>query len=228
MNPLISRQMHMVFGRGLDLKERLERGERPQFDLEHAELRKLLWGDGQLASDPDYAGALGGGGSARASQMFNRDNAFLGARYALACWLDEIFIGDSPWSQQWTERTMEVELVGYGANERAYRFWRQAKMAAARPGTDALEVYLWCVMLGFRGEPEGEGVKILEWADRTRGHLTQTRNQSFPHGAGAAIKTDVPILTGRRQFTRMARVGAVALAAAAFAAGYLVLRAPGA
>lgn len=222
MNPLIADQMHTVFGRGLELKEKLERGDRVRFDPEHGDLRNLLWGDGPLASDPDYAGSGGG----RTAQASDREDSFLGARYALACWLDEVFIGDSPWCDLWAEQPMEVALVG-GTQDRAGRFWRQARKAEARPGTDALEVYLWCVMLGFRGDPEGEGVNIYEWADRARGLLTQKRNQSFPHGAGAAVKTDVPILSGRRQFTRMARVGTVALAAAAFAAGYLLLRAPG-
>jgi type VI secretion system protein ImpK len=228
MNPLIATQMHKVFGRGLELKERLERGDRPRFDIEHAELRKLLWADGQLATDPEYAGALGAGGNIRATMGsgLDRDASFLGIRYALACWLDEIFIGDSPWSEDWTDQTMEVELVGYGTNERAWRFWRQARKAASRPGTDALEVYLWCVMLGFRGDPEGEGVNVVEWAERTRNHIIQTRNQKFPHDAGSPPKPDVPILTGRRQFTRMVRAGAVTLAAAAFFAGYLALRAP--
>lgn len=201
--------IYPIIRRSLDLKDRLDRGESPDFDAEHRKLLEQLRADGEARRLSDYNGD---------------GSAFLGARYALACWLDEIFIVDSPWAREWTDRTMEVELVGYGANERAWRFWRQAKKAAERPGTDALEVYLWCVMLGFRGSPESEGVNVAEWAERTRKHVVQGRSGKFPHEAGVPPKPDVPTLSGRRQFTRMLRAGAVGLAAAAFAATYLAFK----
>src|SRR5262245_55776797 len=60
---------------------------------------------------------------------------FLGIHYALACWLDETFIGDSPWRQQWNDRKLETTL--FGTNERATEFWRQAERAQSRPTRDA-------------------------------------------------------------------------------------------
>src|SRR5262249_41126050 len=145
-----------VLGSGLELKERLERGERPNFETEHAKLKGLLMGDGELRYQSDYAGDSRDASQAsniRATQGAMRGTEpFLGTRYGLACWLDEIFIADSPWSAQWAEQTLEVALYG-GASQRAWRFWEQARKAEVRPGTDALEAYLWCVMLGFRGEP---------------------------------------------------------------------------
>jgi type VI secretion system protein ImpK len=222
--PALAAQVHEIFGRGLDLYERLKQGEIADFRTEHGQLRKLLWADGEVAANPDYAGAMGNGMPARGSGMFDPDAAFLGARYALACWLDELFIVDSPWAKQWTESSMEVEVVGFGTQQRAWRFWRQAQRAATRPGTDALEVYLWCVMLGFRGEPKKERIDWVSWADGTRAHIIKTRNQRFPHEAGTNPRPDVQILTGQRQFIRMLRIGAVAVAAAAFFAGYWILK----
>ena len=44
MQDKIARQVHQVFGYGLELKERLERGERPHFEAEQTKLRGLLLG----------------------------------------------------------------------------------------------------------------------------------------------------------------------------------------
>src|SRR6185295_12479337 len=49
---------------------------------------------------------------------------FLGIRYALACWLDDIFILDSIWREQWNANKMEYAL--YKLNKRATEFWDQA------------------------------------------------------------------------------------------------------
>lgn len=226
-NQVLSAQVHEIVSRGLDLHERLERGEAADFTTEHEQLRKLLWGEGEAAANPEYAGAIGIGASASGAGGFDANSAFLGARYALACWLDELFVLNTPWSPEWStawkENMMEVEVVGTGAGEAAWRFWQQTKRASTRPGTDALEVYLWCVMLGFRGEPESEGIDPVKWADSTRKHIIQSRNQRFPHEAGGNPRPDVAILTGRRQVLRMLRVGVLVLALGALFLGFKVL-----
>jgi hypothetical protein len=220
-NPEIAALAHKIFGRGLDLKERLERGDSLRFDVEHAELRQLLWSEGAVSNHPDYAGDR----PLNSRDSYGGDDRFLGARYALACWLDEIFIMGSQWSREWQEHPMEVEVVGYGASERAYRFWRQARRAASRPGTDALEVFLWCTMLGFHGDPSSEGIDIREWADKTRNYIIDVRNQKFRYENGAKPQPDVPPLSGRVQFRRMLRVGTAVLAVGLFSASFLILRA---
>ena len=131
MQDKIARQVHQVFGYGLELKERLERGDRPHFEAEQTKLRGLLLGDSELRYIAEYAGEGAGQNASniRTSQGALRGaEPFLGIRYALACWLDEVFIADSPWSQQWTESMMEVALYG-GSSLRAVRFWEQAKKA---------------------------------------------------------------------------------------------------
>lgn len=227
-NQVLATQVHEIISRGLDLHERLERREPADFHTEHDYLRKLLWAEGEAAANPEYTGAIVIGASARGSAGFEPNTAFLGARYALACWLDELFVLNTPWSTDWAaawkENMMEVEVVGTGSGEAAWRFWQQAKKASTRPGTDALEVYLWCVMLGFRGEPESEGIDPVKWADSTRKHIIQSRNQRFPHEAGGNPRPDVEVLSGRRQLLRMLRVGVLVLAAAAFYLGFKLMQ----
>ena len=63
-NPVLAAQVHEIVSRGLDLHERLERGEAADFTTEHDQLRKLLWGEGEAAANPEYAGAIGIGASA--------------------------------------------------------------------------------------------------------------------------------------------------------------------
>jgi type VI secretion system protein ImpK len=225
MQEKIARQVHQVFGHALELKERLERGERPHFEAEQTKLRGLLLGDSELRYIVEYAGE---GASQSASNIRTSQGAlrgtepFLGIRYALACWTDEIFI-DSPWAQQWTESMMEVSLYG-GSSLRAVRFWEQAKKAEARPGTDALEVFLWCVMLGFRGEPSAAGINPAQWVDGVRKRVLSGYAGEFSQPAEKDPPTFVPVLRGRERFGTMVKVAAAVAALAAFAVTYFLFR----
>lgn len=229
MQDKIARQVHQVLGYGLELKERLEHGERPHFDAEQTRLKGLLLGDGELRYVTDYAGeAAGSGAGSAAGNVRNTQGGlrgaepFLGIRYALACWLDEIFIADSPWATEWTERMLEVALYG-GSSQRAWRFWEQAKKAEARPGTDALEVYLWCVMLGFHGEPPPD-VKPAPWIENVRKRILAERAVEFALPPEKEPPTSVPVLRGRERFGRMLRVAAALAIALAFAGTFFLVR----
>jgi type VI secretion system protein ImpK len=226
MQDKIARQVHQVLGTGLELKERLERGERPTFEVEHAKLKGLLLGDGELRYLTDYAGDASGASqpsSIRTSVGGLRGTEpFLGIRYGLACWLDEVFIADSPWSALWAEQTLEVALYG-GSSQRAWRFWEQAKKAEARPGADALEVYLWCVMLGFRGEPPPD---LVQWVEGVRKRVVAVRSKDFTLPPERDLPRHVAALRGRDRFGTMLRVAAGVAAVLAFAAGVLLLRSP--
>src|SRR5438270_11174459 len=160
MQERLARHVHAVLAAGLDLKDRLARGEKPGFETEQARLRNLLLGDGELRYAAEYAGESAAARPGQAAEPF------LGIRYPLACWLDEL-LADSPWAQQWNAAPAEVALYG-GTSQRAVRFWEQAKKAESRPGGDALEVFLWCAVLGFRGEPEKAGVNPNQWLDIAR------------------------------------------------------------
>src|SRR5262245_37365538 len=99
--------VHTVLRHGIQLKDRLRKGE--QFDLknEQAVLKRLLLTDEQARQLPDFGsdapppmtqGELYGTPIAR-----ERGDAFLGVRYALVSWLDEMFLIDSPWDAEWNE-----------------------------------------------------------------------------------------------------------------------------
>lgn len=229
MQDKIARQVHLVFGHGLELKERLERGEQPSFEAEQAKLRGLLLaGDSDLRYQTDYAGEAAGQGSSsqsvRTSQGALRGSEpFLGIRYALACWLDEIFVLDTsgPWSSRWEASMMEVNLYG-GSSQRGWRFWEQAKKAEARPGTDALEVFLWCVMLGFKGEPSAGGVNLAQWVENVRKRVLTGYALEFQQPPEKDPPTFVPVLRGKDRFGSMLRVAAALVAVAAFVGTFLL------
>jgi type VI secretion system protein ImpK len=133
---------------------------------------------------------------------------FLGIRYALACWLDEVFISDSPWRDQWTDTKVETAL--FGTNERASEFWRQAQAAQNRPTRDALEVYYLCVILGFRGELFNKPAELATWRERVEAQITQGEGREYTPPPGLAITPNVPALTGRPRMERWFVVATVA------------------
>jgi type VI secretion system protein ImpK len=116
---------------------------------------------------------------------------FLGIHYALACWLDEIFISDSPWRREWTENKVETTL--FGILERATEFWRQEQRAQNRPTRDALEIYYLCVMLGFRGEMADRPSELTAWRESVESQITGKIYSSPP---GPNITPNVRRLKG--------------------------------
>jgi type VI secretion system protein ImpK len=145
---------------GLHVKERLRHQEKCNMSDEQAELKRLFRSSKTAAADsPD---------------------AFLGIRYPLACWLDEIFIvdSDSPWKNDWRDQTMEYAL--FGRRERAHEFWNQASLAESRGDADALEVFYLCVQLGFRGDRRDNINALLDWRDAVEGRINQGRALEWP------------------------------------------------
>ncbi len=203
MREELANLVHPVLTAGLGLKERLDRGELPALEAEQAALTGLLLSDRDAARWPDFGGDHGdetAGGE-----------VFLGVRYALVCWLDELFVLDSPWSERWNEHKLEVQL--YASNERAWKFWDQARLAAGRPTADALEVFFLCVMLGFSGELGEEPERLREWITATRQQLSQARAREWPTPPAREPVTRVPPLTGRARLRTMLLVAAATLLA---------------
>src|SRR5436309_16103908 len=109
---------------GLDLKERLERGDKPDIAVEQAQLRTLLRSESEARRWPDYGGDNPLGGTTIGGE---RPHAFQGIRYALVCWLDEMFTLDPLWADKWQEEALEPQL--YRSRLRAEQFWEQARRA---------------------------------------------------------------------------------------------------
>ncbi len=199
--------IHPVLNYGLKLKDRLERREPVDLLTEQAALKALLQTEMQARRLADFGAdsmdqtSIGAARMTEVGRRTTSTELFLGVRYALACWLDEIFIGDSPWSVEWNERKIEEAL--YGTNDRAWKFWEQARRAEARPGTDALEVYYLCVMLGFRGDLRDEPDKLSGWVKATSGAIGKGQGQEFPVPPELEPTVNVPPLHGRERLQTM-------------------------
>ncbi len=212
MRDEIANLVYPVLEQGMGLKDRLERGLSPDLELEQMELKRLLGSEGDARRLSDYGGesmighSVGlprGGGGQRGG------DSFLGIRYALVCWLDELFILDSAWSTEWNERKLEVAL--YGTNDRAWKFWEQARRAETQPGGDALEVFFLCVMLGFRGDLREDTTKLQAWVAGTQIRVSKSQAKEWQVPPELQPPSHVPPLRGRDRLQRMVLIAGLVL-----------------
>jgi type VI secretion system protein ImpK len=199
---------------GLKLRDRVAAGERPPLGAEQAKLKGLLGSADQPAPwgcehDPNRSLAPGA------------EREFLGFRYALACWLDEILI-DAGW-REWDENKLESAL--YRTNIRYRNFWQQARLAEASPSAaDAQEVFLLCVLLGFRGEMAETPERLREWVQGARSRVTRALGTELPPLPEKTPVSDVPPLLAVKSYRRMTgRLVAGVLFAVPLAAFLVVL-----
>jgi type VI secretion system protein ImpK len=182
--------VHGVVRYGLDLKDRLARGELPALATEQAMLLRLLEGSPEAKGPADPAAAAE-------------------VRYALVCWLDELFVDETDWGARWNEQKLEVTI--FGTNDRAWRFWEQARQSATRNDPDSLEVFYLCVHLGFRGELRGEADRLAAWAAVARGQMEQSTGKAWAPPPELDPPTRVAPLRGRNLFQKMAVRAAIVL-----------------
>ncbi len=203
MRDQIADLVYPVVSHGLRLKERINRGERPNIMTEQAALKGLLgsatqtapWGTDGAPVNMSMTGA-GRGGS------------FLGIRYALTCWLDEIFV-DSPWQAEWNEQKLEQAL--YQSNLRYEKFWEQARFAEAMPGSDAHEAFLLCVLFGFRGKLGEDSRALNDWVETARMRIGKTQNAGAPTVPEGQMEPNVPVLPWVDRYQQMIKICSVGL-----------------
>jgi type VI protein secretion system component VasF len=194
MRDEFTRQLYDVLLHGLKLRDRVAGGSRPELLTEQARLKSMLgssqspapWGGG---SDPNrsISGSASGGD-------------FLGIRYALTCWLDEILI-EAGW-REWDENKLENAL--YRTNIRYSNFWQQARLAEASPAAaEALEAFLLCALLGFRGELGENPERLKEWVQSTRRRVTSGLGKELPPLPEKAPVSNVPPLLGVEGYRKM-------------------------
>lgn len=205
MRPDIAKVVFPVFAYGIRLRESLAAGETPDFQAAQKELIALLQATGQVQrwADVNPSRSLDATGSGRQSTQF------LGIRYALVAWLDEIFIADSPWKSEWTEHILEQTL--YGSRDRAWKFWEQAKRAEAQPSTDSLEVYYLCAVMGFRGDFDEAPEKLRAWLDSTKALVDRGSEQEWSGPVDSQPRTFLPLLTGASRLQRMVTIVGLSL-----------------
>jgi type VI secretion system protein ImpK len=211
MRDEIANMVYPVMSYALNLHERVKNGVALDFESQQATLKGLLGNEAAAKQIAEFGGEGGLDRSIyRAPGASSRitTEQFLGTRYALACWLDELFIVDSPWDQQWNEKKLEVAL--YGSAERAWLFWEQARKAEGRPEGDALEVFFLCVVLGFRGELRGEPDKLQSWAKSSLTQISKRQKRQPPKlPEKGEPTTNVPPLRGREGMQRMMLIAGI-------------------
>jgi len=230
MRDEIANLVHPVLTYGVDLKDRLDRGEDPNLESEQAHLKGMLLSDSEARRHGDFGvegdahsmvsvvGATRGGDSGRRGGS----DHFRGVRYALACWLDELFILGSSWESAWNERKLEVTL--YGTNDRAWKMWDQAKRAESRSGTDALEAYYLAVMMGFRGDLRDSVDKLRSWTSNAQARIFRGLGQEWPTPAELDPPINVPPLRGRDQLQKVILVGGAVLLLLIAVGAFFVVR----
>src|SRR5262245_43870758 len=197
MNRSFARIVHKIFARSLEVKDQLDRDDRVDIEAVRHELLTLVRNEGEGRRLPDYGG----------------DGVFLGARYALACWVDELFIihCQSPWADDWKERLLEYEI--FKTNLAATKFWEQADIvlrhagslrASITPGPDALETFVLCVVLGFRGTYFDNPAKVREYVEEMRPQLTRPAAWQPPRDLG--VQTNVTPRVGRETLRRVVAI----------------------
>jgi len=200
MRPDIAKVVYPVFSYGIRLKESLAAGDSPEFQSAQKELLGLLQACGQVQRWADV-------NPARSMDVLSTGRPasdFLGIRYALVAWLDEIFIADSPWKSEWTEHILELQ--SYRTRDRAWKFWEQAKKAETQPATDSLEVYYLCVVLGFRGDFEESPEKLKNWLESAKALIDKSEEQEWQGPVDSPPRTYVPPLTGAGRLQRMVTI----------------------
>jgi type IV/VI secretion system ImpK/VasF family protein len=207
MRSEIAKVVFPVFAYGIRLRESLESGEKPDLQTSQKELLGLLQGTGQIQKWDDMPA---GRSLDMASSGAPRTNVqFLGMRYALVAWLDEMFITDSPWKSEWTEHILEHRL--YGTRDRAWKFWEQAKKAETQPRTDDLETYYLAAMLGFRGDYDDSPEKLSAWLESAKALIDKGEDQEWQGPVDSQPRTFVPPLNGAGKLQRMVTVVGLSL-----------------
>jgi type VI secretion system protein ImpK len=137
-----------VFRKGVDLQDRLSRGEPRTLD----EVKRMANGWIEEARRR----ALGVPGLKRSYDL---------ALYGLVAWIDEV-LTESEWGRKAGTPDEILEWDLFSSRDRATLFYDHADRAEAEGDLDALEVYLLAVTLGFRGELVYDNTRLADWVNR--------------------------------------------------------------
>ncbi len=228
-NSLVDRQSDFVLAlliEGLRIREGLEKGEPLSFDLEHSRIREML----VSAADIDGRMKVTVPPQAIPNAFWKPDTLeagawtgeFLGIRYPLACWVDEIFCLDSPWADRWNEAKLEAGL--YGTNDRAWKFWQQAAIIEAHGDFKLMQAFFGAVMLGFKGMLADEPMKLIEWSAAMREKMCRIQPLEFPEELEPDPPTIVPPHYALLHHRRMLKICGLTLLAVIPALFFLLVR----
>lgn len=196
--------IHPYFEHVIELQDRLAWGESRTIDeVKDGLLGFLEKAENRAAADPRLA------------------EDFAMVKYGLVAWTDEV-LTDSEWgrSVDWGSQEQILEWDLYRSNLRAEKFYDQAARAERRGTPDAIEVYLLCVALGFRGRMALDDDRLAEWVGRLYERVVQASTVSakpFPDDPeDAAPRPLGPLRGGGTLVTVSALVAATAVVTLAF------------
>ncbi len=146
-----------VFQKVLQLLDRLFLGEARTPDEVMAQTRSWIEEAGRkTVAKPDLA------------------RSFELAKFGLVTWIDEI-LTDSTWgaNARWSVGVHLLEWSIYGTRMGASKFFDEAERAEEEGDMDALEVFLLCVILGFKGIKAHDETNLSEWVERVYGRVSE-------------------------------------------------------
>jgi len=129
------------------------------------------------------------------------------ARYLLACWLDELFVVDSPLARQWNENKLEMRI--FGTNDRAWRFWDYVNSAATRHQIDLQEIALLCIMHGFQGQLVESHAELAVWVEKCRDRILKSATDSWSPPPALPFMANTPPLRGKIELDLVIRLAIV-------------------
>ena len=191
--------VYPLFDYTLTLSERLVRGETLSLDEEQSLLGRLLTRELRMENSTPASDEKG------SSRQIDE------LRYAMVCAIDEFFISSTAWKDRWNERKLESKY--YATNDRAWKFWRGADQALSEGDVEMVEVYLLCVMLGYRGQMSEDRQGLQDWVGKAQRLIETRRARLWSAPPSREPRTFVPPLHGRRSFESASiRLGILVLA----------------
>ena len=163
-------------------------------------------------------------GKLNAFQAERPDPEYLGVRYPVIAWLDEINsleCGDVNWQREWSDHTLEQER--YASRDRAHVFWEQARQASRRADPDAMEVFYLCMILGFRGDLRGDPRQLADWRDIFETEIGLKHAADWPEMPHRLQEpeADVPELTAKESLRWVLLAWALLISAVIFGIGFV-------
>lgn len=189
-------QSRRIINFGMSQYNKVLAGDNPDMDLVQNKLIRRL---DQLVPtvsrhfNPSRLNEANGGGS-QITNLPSSDDVPGICRYLLTCWLDELFVFESPWSRRWNENKLELAL--YGTNDRAWRFWDYVHCQPAGSDYQLKTVAISCVLYGFQGQMAESRTELNKWYDDWRTDVIQHSIESWNAPPDLPIAANVPALKG--------------------------------
>jgi type VI secretion system protein ImpK len=189
MEPSLAKPIIKIFQKAFMVLDSIDRNVETNFYAERATLSDLLTDIPEIDSiqkrimKPEFNNDTS---SANSNNKLIRSK-FLGVRYPLTCWIDELFTHPScAWANKWNEQKLEIEF--YDSNDRAWQFWDQAKLAEEFTNLDYLEIFFLASVLGFYGTKNENSSELIGWQKKTAHKLNEKINT-------LTFEWDSPMLT---------------------------------